>query len=243
MDTLDHIRVVLVEPEHPGNIGAAARAMANMGLRHLVLVAPVDFPSPVARARASGSGTLEHARVVETLDEAITDCTLVIAASARTRTIAWPRKTPELAMRDLAINKGPAAIVFGRESTGLTNDELDRCHLQTRIPVDEAFSSLNLGCAVGVLLYELRRQALAGSVPSDGPDVESDPCSAAEMRLFHDHLGTVLDKSDPEGRFSNRLRQMIRIFNRASLQASELRLLRGFLSSLEAKLGATNEPR
>lgn len=239
MDTLDHIRVVLVEPEHPGNVGAAARAMANMGLRHLVLVAPTDFPSPVASARASGADTLEHARVVETLDEALTDCTLVVAASARVRTISWPMKAPELAMQQL-LGSGKAALVFGRESTGLTNEELDRCHLQTRIPVTEAFSSMNLGCAVSVLLYELRRQALAGVPQAANEAPEDEPCSAADMRHFYDHLDSVLDKSDPSQRSEKRTRVLTRIFNRAALLAPELHMLRGVLSSIEDKLDVAN---
>ncbi len=238
MDSLDHIRVVLVEPEHPGNIGAAARAMANMGLRHLVLVAPNDFPSYEANARASGAPTIQHARVVDTLDEALTDCTLVIAASARVRTIAWPQKSATDAMGTLIQHTGPCALVFGRESTGLTNEELDRCHFQTRIPVDEAFTSMNLGSAVGVLLYEMRRQALAGEPAAPPAKIEEadELATASDMRHFYEHLGTILDRSDPGGRFSNRLRIMTRIFNRASVSSSEVRLLRGVLSSIDAKL-------
>ncbi|MFT5353613.1 MAG: tRNA (cytidine32/uridine32-2'-O)-methyltransferase [Polyangiales bacterium] len=236
MDTLDHIRVVLVEPEHPGNIGAAARAMANMGLRHLVLVSPNDFPSYEANARASGAPTLQHARVVETLDEALTDCTMVIAASARVRTIPWPQQSAGEAMGTLMNHPGQSALVFGRESTGLTNEELDRCQFQTRIPVDEAFSSMNLGCAVSVLLYELRRQALAVSPVMPSPGEPEDLATSSDLRHFYDHLGTILDRSDPGGRFSNRLRVMTRIFNRASVTSLEIRLLRGVLSSIDAQL-------
>ena len=244
---LDHIRVVLVEPEHPGNIGAAARAMANMGLRDLVLVAPSKFPSPIASARAAGAEPLQHVRVVQTLDEAISDCTRVVAASARVRTVAWPQKSPELAMNDLVHHPGKAALVFGRESTGLTNAELDRCHLQTRIPVDEAFSSMNLGCAVSVLLYELRRQALA-----DGPlaevaevaEVATDGglAPASDMRHFYDHLEALLDKTDPGKRPPNQMRVLVRIFNRAALRATELRLLRGVLTAIDIKFDERDPP-
>lgn len=249
MDTLENVRVVLVEPEHPGNIGAAARAMANMGLRHLVLVAPHDFPSPVASARASGCEVLRDVRVVDSLDEAITDCTLVVAASARARAVPWPHRTPEAAMRSLLEPKAQrAALLFGRESTGLTNAELDRCHFQTRIPVADSFSSMNLGSAVSVLLYELRRQALAlgggedllvDELAGEALVGESDKgvhCTAADMRRFYEHLELVLDKSDPSRDSFSRMRLLTRVFNRAPMLAPELRLLRGILSSVEAKL-------
>lgn len=234
MESLNDILVVLVEPEHPGNIGAAARAMANMGLRHLVLVAPSEFPSSVASSRASGAPTLKNVSVAETLDEALQDCSLVVAASARTRAVSWPQRSPELAMQELLDARGKSALVFGRESTGLTNAELDRCHFQTRIPVDESFSSLNLGSAVSVLLYELRRQALRAS--TQVPSTKAELCTAAEMRGFHDHLARVVEKADAGGeRSSSRSRILTRVFNRAALQGSEVRLLRGILTSIEAK--------
>lgn len=236
MNALDHIRVVLVEPEHPGNIGAAARAMANMGLGELVLVAPEDFPSAVARARASGAEPLEHARVVETLDEALVDCSVVVAASARVRAVAWPQRSPEDAMQALLLGEGRAALVFGRESSGLTNAELDRCQVQTRIPVSESFSSMNLGCAVSVLLYELRRQALSVSARRSVLHSEEDLASAGDMDHFHEHLALVLDKSAPDRRSARQTRMLRRIFHRAVLRAPELRMLRGVLTSIEAKL-------
>ena len=160
MKELDYIRVVLVQPTHPGNIGAAARAMANMGVAELVLVQPRDFPSPEATARAAGADhILDNAVVVDDLDEAIADCALVIGASARSRTIQWPQLPPAKAMKKAAqtARHARAALLFGRESRGLTNRELERCHYLVRIPVDPAFPSLNIAAAVMVLLYELRR--------------------------------------------------------------------------------------
>ena len=160
MKELDYIRVVLVQPTHPGNIGAAARAMANMGVAELVLVQPRDFPSPEATARAAGADhILDNAVVVDDLDQAIADCALVIGASARSRTIQWPQLPPAKAMKKAAQTARHArvALLFGRESRGLTNLELERCHYLVRIPVDPAFPSLNIAAAVMVLLYELRR--------------------------------------------------------------------------------------
>ena len=241
MNALDPIRVVLVEPEHPGNIGAAARAMANMGLRQLVLVAPTEFPSAIATARASGAEPLEHVRVVTTLEEAVADCGVVVAASARVRSVAWPQKSPEVAMQELLASAGNSALVFGRESSGLTNAELDLCHVQTRIPVTEAFSSMNLGCAVSVLLYELRRQALVGA--SAGDAVLEERASSSDMGHFYEHLALILDKSAPETRSANQTRMLRRIFNRAALRAPELRMLRGVLTFIEAKLDVANNSR
>jgi len=160
---LDKVRVALIEPTHPGNIGAAARAMANMGARDLALVNPRDFPSAQATARAAGADdVLENASVSDALDEAIADCQLVLGASARSRSVEWPELTPAAAMRKVAATAaagGRAALLFGRESRGLTNRELDRCHYLVRIPANPDFSSLNLAAAVLVLCYELRLAA------------------------------------------------------------------------------------
>jgi len=160
MSKLDYIRVVLIQPSHPGNIGATARAMGNMGISNLILVNPADFPSPIANARAAGADLiLENARVVETLDEAIADCELVIGTTARSRSIQWPEVSPSVAAERVVTSlPRSTALLFGRESSGMTNEELERCQYLIRIPVDEAFSSLNLGSAVTVILYELRKQ-------------------------------------------------------------------------------------
>jgi len=172
---LDKVRVALIEPTHPGNIGAAARAMANMGARDLALVNPRDFPSAQATARAAGADdVLENASVSGALDEAIADCQLVLGASARSRSVEWPELTPAAAMRKVAATAaagGRAALLFGRESRGLTNRELDRCHYLVRIPANPDFSSLNLAAAVLVLCYELRLAAaeLVGDGDGDIP--------------------------------------------------------------------------
>ena len=150
-------------------------------------------------------------------------------------------------MRGLLDRKQATALLFGRESTGLTNAELDRCHYHTQIPVDPAFSSMNLGSAVSVLLYELRRQALASDEPkvdlgllasrSDLAEELDELSTAADMRHFYEHLQTVLDKAEPgHAGSASRMRVLTRIFNRAPMLAAEVRLLRGVLRSIEAKL-------
>lgn len=239
MTSTDSIRVVLVEPEHPGNIGAAARAMANMGLSRLSLVAPHDFPSQVATARASGAGAiLESAQVSATLDEAIADCSFAVASTARARTVAWPVEPPETAMRELLAHSATeqVALIFGSESNGLTNDELDRCQLGTRIPVAESFSSMNLGSAVSVMLYELRRQAHRGVDPARAPNAQA-PCSAADARHLLDHASRVLRMADPKrAGFATRMRVITRVLNRASMLASEVHMFRGILSAVEEKM-------
>jgi tRNA/rRNA methyltransferase/tRNA (cytidine32/uridine32-2'-O)-methyltransferase len=168
-DTLAQVRVVLVESSHPGNIGAAARAMKGMGLSRLALVRPQGFPSAEATARASGADDLlQGARVVDDLPGAIADCGLVIGTSARARTLAWPEVDARTGARLLlaAAGRGPVAVVFGRERWGLTNAEVDHCRYLLRIPCNPAFSSLNLAAAVQVVAYELWMAARsAGEAP------------------------------------------------------------------------------
>lgn len=185
---LTSIRIVLVNTTHPGNIGGVARAMKNMAFEQLYLVDPKDFPSDVATARSSGAAEiLQQAQVVDTLDEAVSDCHLVVGASARGRHIPWPVVDPrvlaeqvlaewllagsasnesQLADEDESAQQKPAkglsvALVFGREDRGLTNDELHRCHRHVHIPANPDFSSLNLAAAVQVICYELRMAWLA----------------------------------------------------------------------------------
>ena len=167
---LHRIRIVLVEPTHPGNIGAAARAMKAMGLDRLCLVAPRRFPSAEATARAAGADDVLHAaRLVESLDDALADCGLVLGTTARSRRIEWPvldaREGARRAVAQAA--RTPVAVVFGRESAGLTNAELDRCHALIRIPAATGFSSLNVAAAVQILAYEMRV-----ATPGHGKDAE-----------------------------------------------------------------------
>lgn len=232
--TLHHIRIVLVAPQHPGNIGAAARAMKAMGLSRLTLVMPGQFPHADATARAAGADDLlAHAEVCQTLDEAIAECGLVIGASARERRLPWPLVDPREAAGKAALATAPAALVFGRERSGLTNEELDRCHAHLRIPCDPDFASLNLAAAVQVVCYELR-MAVDGM---KRPAPSEPPATAAELEGLYEHLRAVseasgfLDPAEP-GVLMRRLR---RLFTRAEPLASEVRILRGLLKSLDPR--------
>ncbi len=154
---LDSLRIVLVETSHPGNIGGAARAMKTMGLSQLWLVRPARFPDPQAEWRAAGAlDVLDRAIVVDSLDQAIGDCSLVVGTSTRSRRIPWPIATANTFAQQFASEPARAvALLFGRETSGLTNDELQRCHLHLQIPANPAYSSLNVAMAVQVVCYEL----------------------------------------------------------------------------------------
>ena len=240
MSKLDYIRVVLIQPTHPGNIGATARAMANMGLRDLVLVDPVDFPSPVANARAAGADQiLDQAKVVSSLDQAIADCTLVIGTTARSRSIQWPEHEPQIAAEQVAAhNGGPVALLFGRESSGMTNEELERCRFLIRIPVNPDFMSLNLGSAVTVILYEMRKHCLTGLQAEGSPSHNKDRLAKAEeLRHFYQHLEEFVQRVEfSDGRSGKLHRKMARLFNRIELFEQEVRMLRGLFRSIEDKL-------
>lgn len=231
---LDNIRIVLVAPQHPGNIGAAARAMKAMGLSRLVLVAPAQFPHADATARAAGADDLlMHAEVSDRLDDAVADCRLIIGASARDRRLPWPVVDPREAAGKALVAAAPAALVFGRERSGLTNEELDRCHAQLRIPCDPDFASLNLAAAVQVVCYELRlaMDTVRWPAPSE------PPATAAELEGLYTHLREVSEASgflDPDepGVLMRRLR---RLLTRAEPLVSEVRILRGLLKSLDPR--------
>jgi TrmH family RNA methyltransferase len=230
------IRIVLVGTTHPGNIGAVARAMKNMGISELALVNPKYFPHDEATARASGAADiLERAMVVDTLAEALTDCVYVAGASARSRTINWPCMGP----RDCAermiqeSGHGKVAAVFGPEKTGLHNDDLDLCHTLLTIPTDPGFSSLNLAMAVQVLTYELR----VASMLDEGPvfDVEAPPATSEEMEHFYEHLEKTLtdvEFLDPDNP-RHLMRRMRRLFIRARPDKNEVNILRGVLTAVD----------
>src|SRR4249919_3410229 len=161
---MDSLRIVLVGTQHPGNIGSAARAMKTMGLHRLLLVAPEKFPHAEAFALAAGANdVLEAAEIHPTLESALAGCRTVIATTARRRTVPMPELSPGEAARQLVgqAAQGDVALVFGRERTGLENDELQRCHASVCIPANPEYSSLNLAAAVQVLAYEIRVAALA----------------------------------------------------------------------------------
>jgi tRNA (cytidine32/uridine32-2'-O)-methyltransferase len=237
MNALDqYVKVVLVETSHPGNIGAAARAMKNMGLSRLVLVSPEDFPNEKAVFRAaSAADLLASVEVYETLDDAIADCSLVVGTSARERRIPWPVVDPRQAAQEIGkvVNqKQGVAILFGRESKGLKNEELHQCHLHLNIPTSEVYSSLNLAMAVQVVAYELR---LLNHDAIEPTEVWDQPLATSEeLNHLFDHLETTLTEvkfHDPDNprQLMTRLR---RLFLRARPDQMEVNILRGFLKAV-----------
>jgi tRNA (cytidine32/uridine32-2'-O)-methyltransferase len=245
---LGSICIVLVETTHPGNIGAAARALANMGLSDLRLVRPQVFPSPDAEARAaSGEALLSAARVFSSLDDAIADCGLIVGSTARARSVSWPVMSPsEMAPVVLdSSRKQRTAILFGRESRGLTNKQLDRCQLFVTAPVDANHASLNLASAVLLLAYELRKSALLrdDSAVSDRPTTGKDLLATSDrVEGFVEHFERVLYAVGFLEQSSDKLfRKIRRIFTRRALEEDDVNILRGVLSAIEKRIdGASN---
>ncbi|MBV6418671.1 MAG: tRNA (cytidine/uridine-2'-O-)-methyltransferase TrmJ [Steroidobacteraceae bacterium] len=232
------IRFVLVGTQHPGNIGAVARAMKNMALERLVLVRPREFPHAEATARASGADdVLAAARVVDRLEAAIGDCGLVVATTAREREHnhrvldirdAAPRIVAEAA-------RGPVAVLFGGERAGLSNDEIDAAHMLARIPANPAYTSLNLAMAAQLIGYEIHR--------ARGAQVTTAPgavplATVTELERFFEHLDAVLAEIDFRDRTASgtHLRQRLRrLFQRAEMDQNEVNILRGILAAVQGR--------
>ncbi|MEJ2061158.1 MAG: RNA methyltransferase [Gammaproteobacteria bacterium] len=242
-ERLSRVRVVLIETSHPGNIGAAARALKTMGLGRLYLVRPVHYPHADATARASGADdVLAGAVVCDSLDAAIEGCTFVLGTSARPRSRVWPEQEPRTAAGQAVSEaaEGEVALLFGRERTGLSNEELDRCQLLTRIPANPDYSSLNLASAVQILAYECRRAALGfdgAGQDAEVPDLGEPLAPSEDIEGFYDHLQTVLGelgflKTDtPE----HLMRQLRRLYARTRLTRNEVNILRGILSAVQGR--------
>lgn len=245
-EQLKRIKMVMVNTTHPGNIGAAARAMKNMGLSSLVVVDPKEFPSPKAVWRAASAvDVLENIQIVSTLEEAIADCGLVIGTSARERKIPWPLLTPrecgDRAYSEAALHD--VAIVFGREDRGLTNEELHLCHYHLHIPANPDYSSLNIAAAMQVIAYEIRVSYLFAQ---QGKSLHFDEwdkprAKATDVELYFDHLTQTLEQLnfyDPDNprQTMTRLR---RLFNRLRMDEMELGILRGMLTSIQNHLYRT----
>ncbi len=236
--------MVLVETSHPGNIGAVARAMKNMCLEHLVLVAPKRFPCDEAGARASGADDLlDRASVVDDLEAAVADCQLVIGASARLRKVEWPQLDPrECAERVIEQSAGgPVALVFGRENSGLTNRELSLCRYLVHIPSNPEFSSLNLGMAVQVIAYELMMRAAVKEVPTRERVVSSSTTEQMTGLFAHLHQALV-DIGFMDPRHSDKLMQRLkRLFHRAEPDPEDINILRGILSAAQGRKSMRRE--
>ena len=235
---LNNIRIVLVAPSHPGNIGAAARAMKTMGLSRLLLVNPRRYPDPQAEWRAAqATDVLDRCRVCASLDEAIADCHWVVGASARPRRIPWPVADVRAAARKLLAEAaaGQVAVLFGREADGLSNEELQRCNAHLRIPASPDYPSLNLAMAVQVVAYEL----FAAEAPPAESEWDRPPATAAEVEAMLAHLERLLVAAeflDPDnpGQTLTRLRRRAA---RAGLDQTEVGMLRGIATQLEKRSG------
>ena len=231
---LNRVRIVLVNTTHPGNIGAAARAIKAMGLSQLVLVSPEKFPHQDATFRAAGADDiLENAIVVDELSHALKGCEWVIGASVRARKLARPILNPrECAQKVRDEISGNVAIVFGRESSGLTNEELSLCHDQISIATNPDFSSLNVASAVQVVAYELRMAANVSTVVKNY--LEDPLASADEVAGFYEHLRqTLVDIHFLDHKQPKRLMERLHLlFNRAHLTVTEINILRGILKAI-----------
>lgn len=244
---LDRIRFVLVATSHPGNIGACARAMKNMGLSELALVAPGSFPDAAATARAAGAeDLLDTARVHDTLAAAVADCTLVVATSARRRGLEWPTLTPRALAARIAGLPADArcAVLFGPERIGLDNDQLAQAGALVEIPANPEYSSLNLGAAVQVIAYECRLAAIAAAAHPKGCDApaaagearEGPAASHAELESYYARLEPALARAgfiDPANP-RHLMRRIRRLYARAQPDRDELNILQGMLSALVA---------
>lgn len=254
------VRIVLVAPSHPGNIGGAARAMKTMGLADLAIVNPLRFPDPQALWRAAGAAdVVDRAQVFDVLDDAIADCGWVVGTSARHRRVPWPVVTVEQFARRLAgenLNGQPVAILFGREDRGLSNDELECCNHHVMIPANPEYPSLNLAMAVQVVSYEIRRSLAPATPALAGPrdasstavrtttrvelpdDWDRAPARAADLAGLYRHLGRVLSTIEFHDPANPRLTmtRLRRMFARIQADQTEVAILRGVLTRIERTL-------
>lgn len=241
------IRVVLVDPAHPGNIGAVARAMKNMGLTELHLVRPKLFPHEEATARASGADdVLEAARVHGEFEDAIADCGFVVGTSSRHRYLSLDLVEPRECAQQVAqaMQVGNVAMVFGSERFGLTNVELARCNLMVTIPTAGDYASLNLAMAVQVISYEIMLATRAGAPAQPAPEVPY--ATSDEMTRLYEHVERVLEDIDFRDRTGGGylMARIRRLFNRAHLDQNEMNILRGILTAVQARrrvAGATKQ--
>lgn len=242
MPSIDNIRVVLIGTSHPGNIGATARAMKTMGLSDLRLVSPLHYPCAEATALASGADDLlARAQVHSELHDALAGCTFVIGTTARSRTLEWPRLSPREAGLELVSRAGqaPVALLFGREHSGLSNEEVDCCHALVSIPANPEYSSLNLAAAVQVLSYEIRMAALdgeaGGNAPVGAPESGEVQATFDEVEGLYMHMQQTLidigflDAGNPR----HLMRRLRRLFGRAALSRNEVNILRGILTQTD----------
>ncbi len=238
-ELLNSIKVVLVGTTHPGNIGATARAMKNMGIVNMALVEPKEFPSDIATYRSKAAkDVLENAEVFDTLKMAISDCELVIGTSARERKVPWPILNPKDASQEVSRGSlnNKVAVVFGREDRGLTNEELGLCNIHVHIPTDPEYSSLNLSQAVQIMVYEIRSAILENEGTDGNWDVEFADNDQTERLISHmDELMQEVDfyEIDNPRKLLLRVR---RFFKRSRLDVMEVNIFRGLFAAIQKKL-------
>ncbi|HEY9050686.1 MAG TPA: RNA methyltransferase [Gammaproteobacteria bacterium] len=239
---LDKIRIVMVKTTHPGNIGAAARAMKNMGLQRLYLVSPEQFPSFEASSRAaSATDVLQKAVVVDTLAKALQGCTLVVGTTARMRSVQWPqinaRQCGELLVEESQQHE--VALVFGTERTGLANDELEQCQTLVNIPTGEDYASLNVAQAVQILCYEILMASRAGQI-TKSPESKSKQDRDATVEQLEGLYQHYLDTMNQLEFFGDRnpefvMRQLRCLYSRARPSEREVQILRGMLTAAQGR--------
>jgi TrmH family RNA methyltransferase len=237
------VRIVLIDPSHPGNIGSVARAMKNMAVTDLVLVRPRSFPHAESNALAAGADDiLANARVVETVSEAVADCTFVAGTTSRPRSYYWEFTTPrDVAGRIAALSEeSRAALLFGSERYGLGTEDLQYCNVLVRIPANPEYCSLNLAMAVQLLTYEL---FMARESPTSQTQLELPLAAAGDVEHFYRHLQDVMNDVDFEDKTGHLMERLRRLFNRAQMDRNELNILRGILSAVQGRRGQSSRRR
>jgi len=238
MSRLESVKIILVETFHPGNIGAAARAMKTMGLKELVLVNPLDFPNSEATSRAAGAADLlENAQVVNSLEEAIKDCTQVFATSARRQhSFGRPQTSCESAANWIAEHpEDKVAIVFGPERTGLSADHMRLSQQLLYIPGNPEYDVLNMASAVQITCYELARQLSASpSLAPEKKDSDFQLATSAELKGFYQHLETLLKERGyiRDSQPTDTMKKLSKLFNKAELESNEVSMMRGVIKAL-----------
>ena len=241
-DYSNSIKVVLVGTTHPGNIGAAARAIKTMGLSKLDLVCPKEFPSNEATYRSKAAkDILEKASIHETLFESVKGCEMVIGTSARNRKVPWPVLNPKNASKEINTsvkNNSKVAIVFGREDRGLTNEELGLCNLHIHIPTNEDYSSLNLAQAVQIVTYEIRMNFLESESIKNDQEWDVELASAEQTERLIEHMDELMKEVEFYDTENPRklLMRVRRFFKRSGIDVMETNIFRGLFSTIQKKL-------
>jgi tRNA (cytidine32/uridine32-2'-O)-methyltransferase len=231
------VRIVLIDPSHPGNIGSVARAMKNMALSDLVLVRPRSFPHAEAVALAAGADDiLAGARIVTSVAEAISDCAFIAGTTARPRSYYWEFTTPrEIAGRIVALpEENRVALLFGSERYGLATEDLNHCNVLVRIPANPEYCSLNLAMSVQLAAYEI---FMAREQPRSHTQLEMPLAPSGDVEHFYAHLHQVLNEIDFDDRTGHLMERLRRLFNRAQVDRNELNILRGILSAVQGRRG------